>query len=345
MSKPLATLAAMAAIAALALPASAGTLIPVVPFPGSTSTSVLGINDSNTIVGAYLDANGAEHGFVGSLDGTYTAIDYTTHAVDGTEPRGINNDGWVAGYALAGNEGLLFGYEFVRKPDGTMITIKKDGVALDGIAQGITKGELSVGDHWDTVNFIRYGYYAKKGKYKEDLTLPFGTTRTAPRAINSAGTVAGFFSLSGMHAFLLKNGVASQIDYPDDRAVATLFEGINDKGLVSGGWQDADGNSFAFLYDSNASTFTPFTVDGASSVQLWGANKAGLIPVDTETGAFIYCPKKPNKCPGNGTQISLGAPIHVPAGRFLRYDAAHPVSARGGRDLPFRAKAGNGIRW
>lgn len=345
MSKPLAALAILAASAAFASPAGAGTLIPVVPFPGSTSTSVFGINDNNTIVGSYIDSDGVEHGYFGTLDGTYTSFDYTASTVDGTEPRAINGDGWITGYAPASNEGFLFGPEFARKPDGSIVTIKKDGAPLDGIAQGITKGQESVGDYWDTVNFIRYGYYAKKGKYQEDLTLPFDTTRTAPRAINSAGTVVGFFSVSGtMHGFLLKGGVATQIDYPDPNAVSTTFEGINDKGVATGGWTDADNNSFAFLYDSTTSTFTPFTVDGASFIQIWGINKAGLIAVDSDTGVFIYCPKKPSKCPvGGGRENWLGKPIHVPAGKFLRYDAGHVLPVRNER--PSLVKPKNGIAW
>jgi hypothetical protein len=347
MSKPLATLALLTGMAAFAVPAGAGTLIPVVPFPGSAFTSVLGINNNNIVAGSYQDADGKEHGFFGSIDGNYTSFDYTANTVDGTELRGINDDGWVAGYAPAGNEGLLFGYEFVRKPDGTVVTIKKDGVPMDGIAQGITKGEQSVGDYWDTVNFIRYGYYAKKGKYTGDLTLPFDTTRIAPRGINSAGTVVGFFGKSASaHGFMVKGGVASQIDYPDPSAVATLFEGISDKGLATGGWSDADGNSFAFLYDTTNSTFTPFTVDGASMVALWGANKAGLIAVDTDIGSYIYCPKKPSKCPGTGgREISLGKPIRVPAGKFLHYDVSHAAATRGERVSLSRSRAHNGIAW
>jgi hypothetical protein len=344
MLKQLAAAAVLAGLAAFALPSEAGTLIPVVPFPGSTSTSVLGINDNNIIVGTYMDSDGVEHGYFGTLDGNYTSFDYTANTVDGTEPRAINGDGWITGYAPASNEGFLFGYEFARKPDGTIVTIKKDSVPLDGIAQGITKGQESVGDYWDTVNFIRYGYYAKKGKYQEDLTLPFDTTRTAPRAINSAGTVVGFFSTSGtMHGFLLKGGVATQIDYPDQAAVSTGLEGINDKGMVTGGWTDADNNSFAFLYDTTNSTFTPLTIDGATFTQVWGINKAGLIAVDSDAGVFIYCPKKPSKCPGGGREISLGKPIHVPAGKFLRYDAGHVLPVRNER--PSLVKPKSGLAW
>src|SRR5207253_3545625 len=35
--------------------------------PGATATYVLGVNDSNQIVGGYADANGLLHGFVGPL--------------------------------------------------------------------------------------------------------------------------------------------------------------------------------------------------------------------------------------------------------------------------------------
>jgi len=47
--------------------AVAATLIPVTPFPGSTLTSVSGINDSNQISGEYTTSDGIEHAFFGPL--------------------------------------------------------------------------------------------------------------------------------------------------------------------------------------------------------------------------------------------------------------------------------------
>ena len=60
----------------------AGTLIPVVLFPNSTSTYAYGINDSNTIAGFYTRSDGTQHGFVGPLDGNgYSTFDFGGAAI------------------------------------------------------------------------------------------------------------------------------------------------------------------------------------------------------------------------------------------------------------------------
>jgi hypothetical protein len=316
--------------------AQAGTLIPVVPVAGSTGMTVFGINDNNIIVGSYTDANGVEHGYFGPLDGSnYTTFSYKGNKADGTQPRSINNENYVAGYAPATNEGLLSGYEFVRNPGtGKITTIEKNHVPLDGVAQGITVNAISVGDYWNAPdNTVRFGYEAVAGKYKHDITLPVDTTRAAPRGINSTGDIAGFYDPSATsHGFVIQNGVFSTIDYPDASEVSTGLEGINDNGLVTGGWGDSSGNFHAFTLDLGTSTFTHFDVKGATVVQLFGLNNSGFIAVDTDTGggAFIYCPMKKKKCPSNGQAISLGTPIHMLAEKGLLYNvkAAQRPSAQ-----------------
>ena len=63
--------------------------------PGSTATSVIGINDRGEAAGTYVDAAGDRHGFVLS-GGVYTTLDVP--AADGfTVAQGINNAGQVAG--------------------------------------------------------------------------------------------------------------------------------------------------------------------------------------------------------------------------------------------------------
>src|ERR1043166_9920637 len=56
-------------VAAASAPAGAAVLIPVIPVPNSSATTVFGINDSNTIAGSFIGQDdGIEHAFVGSLD-------------------------------------------------------------------------------------------------------------------------------------------------------------------------------------------------------------------------------------------------------------------------------------
>src|ERR1044071_2471165 len=90
----------MAGVAGLTLLAASsalgGTLVPVTPFPGATTTIVFGINDDGVIAGSYRDSDGIEHGFFGPLNGTYTRFDYGGGS-SGTAPRALHYDRQGAG--------------------------------------------------------------------------------------------------------------------------------------------------------------------------------------------------------------------------------------------------------
>jgi hypothetical protein len=70
-----------------------GSTIHTINFPGSTSTTVRGINDLGEIVGSYQDSKGT-HGFLYSA-GVYTTIDFPG-AITSTA-YAINNEGQIVG--------------------------------------------------------------------------------------------------------------------------------------------------------------------------------------------------------------------------------------------------------
>jgi hypothetical protein len=288
----------------IAVPAAhAATLIPVVPFPGSTVTNVSGINDSNTIVGYYANADTIEHGYFGTLAGSYTSFDYGGTAL-GTEPRSINNAGNIVGFAP--DAGFNSGPEFFRAADGTVTTFKKSHVVLDGIAQGINKRNVSVGDYiTDPETMAQTGYEGRNGRYRADLTLPVDTTRVDGRAITSTGAVAGWYVGTDhvQHGFIQRGEGFQTIDADDSGT--TDLEGLNDAGIATGAVLDDSENFHAFTLDTNTDTLTWITVPGAATVQAWGVNKKGLVALTTDIGAFIYCPLKPSKCPAGGTEVAM----------------------------------------
>jgi len=287
----------------LAAAAHGATLIPVVPFPGSTATNVSDINDSNTIAGMYITADTIEHGYFGTLAGSYTSFDYGGTAL-GTEARSINNAGNIVGFAP--DAGFNNGPEFFRAADGTITTFKKSHVVLDGIAQGINKRNVSVGDYiTDPETQAQTGYEGRKGRYRADLTLPVDTTRVDGRAITSNGAVAGWYVGTDhvQHGFIQRGEGFQTVDADDSGT--TDLEGLNDAGIATGAVLDVDENFHAFVLDTNTDTITWIDVPGAATVQAWGINKKGLVALTTDIGAFIYCPLKPSKCPAGGTEVAM----------------------------------------
>lgn len=321
----------MAGVAGLTLLAAssalAGTLVPVTPFPGAATTIVFGINDDGVIAGSYRDSDGIEHGFFGPLNGTYTSFDYGGTS-SGTEPRALNDDGAIVGFATDPN--FAVGQEFLREADGTLKTFKKDGAPLDGIAQGIAKKEHSTGDYIDPNTFVRTGYLAKDGKYKSDLNLGFDVTRTSPRAIASNGAIAGFYDddVGAMHGFIDNAGTVLVVDADDSGT--TVLEGLNKKGLATGQIVDSGGAQHSFTYDSTTGKFKSIDVpDGSTFQQAWGVNNEGQVAVSTSVASYIYCTKK-SDCPAGAIDIPEGKTWSGKPGSALHYDAngrtgAHPA--------------------
>ena len=319
----------MAGVAGLTLLAAssalAGTLVPVTPFPGATTTIVFGINDDGVIAGSYRDSDGIEHGFFGPLNGTYTSFDYGGTS-SGTEPRALNDDGAIVGFATDPN--FAVGQEFLRETDGTIKTFKKDGTPLDGIAQGVTKKEKSTGDYIDPNTFVRTGYLAKDGKYKSDLNLGFDVTRTSPRALASNGNTAGFYDddVGAMHGFIDNAGVVQVVDF--DSSGTTVLEGLNRKGLAAGQYTGSDGEPHAFTYDSTTAKFKSIDVpDGSVFQQAWGVNDEGQVAVSTDVASYIYCTKK-KVCPAGAIDIPEGKTWSAKPGSALHYDSNGRTGAR-----------------
>ena len=308
--------------------ANAATLVTVTPPDGAAATTVFGINDHGVIAGSYVDANGVEHGFFGPLNGTYTTFDLGGTAT-GTEPRALNDDGDITGFGA--DPSFTVGTEFLRdSKKGTISIFMKDGVAMDGIAQGIIKKkDMSTGDYIDPNTGVRNGYLAKDGDYQSDVDLGLNAVRTSPRGMNKKGTLAGLFfdDTGASHGFILhSNGVPQVIDA--DSSGTTALEGINKKEIVSVQVTDADGNPHSLVYDNNAGTFTTIDIpDGSTLQQAWGVNDRGQIAVSTDVASYIYCTRD-NQCPGGGAKIADGRSWKAKSGASLRYDGHGRTGAK-----------------
>jgi hypothetical protein len=314
----------IAGLAMLSTAAPAATLFPVVPVAGSTFTGPFGINNSNTIVGNWYDANSVEHGFFGSLAGVYTTFDYSGNTAAGTEPRGINDKNMIVGFGPTdgtGNyiEGPSFEYD---GKTGKITTITEKGTPIDGATQGINTAGTFAGDHFVGGNAnVRYGYLGAKSKWEKDLKV-FGSTGVAARGINTKGVLVGAFTDSNgyAHGFIQDKKVTTQVDFPAGNEQQTFLEGINDKGVISGEWLDNSGSGlpYAFELDTKTNTFTAINVSGSTYQQAFGINNAGLIAINSDVGEYIYCPGSAKKCPGsNAVEVPAGRSITVPGGGWL----------------------------
>lgn len=285
-------------------PLQAGTLVPLPQLPGSVDTTLEGINDSNEIAGFYETSDFVDHGFVGDLNGNYTTFDIGTA---NTVVHGLNNDGFVTGTS-ANEEGYTVGPVFLRHPNGSVDTVTKDGSPIDGYADGITNHQKFVGSIYviDDQGLEEYGYYGKGATYRADLVLPFNTSRTRPRGLNKYGEVAGYYhdnddSDRFYRGFVLKDGVATTVDYPDLDAYWQWLYGINNKGTIVGTWEDVnDTEARGYVIDFERMRFKKIDVPGATFVNAYGINNAGVVAMSIDGAPYIYCSKRNVTCPAGG---------------------------------------------
>ena len=93
--------------------------------PGASATAVLGINNRGQMVGSYIDADGAYHGFLRNRRGAVTTLPEAPGAdpaMGGTQPTSINDHGQIVGLAYdarGGSRGFLLERGVLTPIDGT----------------------------------------------------------------------------------------------------------------------------------------------------------------------------------------------------------------------------------
>jgi hypothetical protein len=293
--------------------ANAAQLVPVVEVPNSVqfSTAPIGINDNGVITGSYLGQDGHTHGFVGTADGNYTLFDA---GANGTQPRAINNAGLITGFSNADSVNpVLLGQMFEASPSLTITPIKKSGVQMLGIPQGLNSQGVFMGGYVTGGSPTVNGFYGFNAQWTGDLTMLFPVLQTRARAINNTGTVVGLFYAPGgiSSGFVLKNGTVYVINYPDPNSTGTNLEGINDQGVISGSYNDAVGNSHSFVLAADMMTYTLIDVPGSTNNQAWAINKDGEVAISSDVGPFIYCSKNgQGHCKSGKAKLAGSVTVH-----------------------------------
>ncbi len=282
--------AALSALLVAASSASAGTWVAAVPVSGSTSMSVFGINDQNVVTGDYIDSSNVTHGMVGPFDGSnYTSFDDSGGT---TQARAINDNGYITGF----DTGTLTPWE--RSPTGKLKNIvDKKGNTLNQLAQGLNSANVFAANYDSSSTGLSVGYLGAKYKLKKNFKLSIANNGYAGRGIDAAGDIAGWFldpSTNLQHGLLIIGGTATQLDVPS--ATYTVMEGINDKGMASGQFEDSSGVIHGFIYDIAKAKITQLDAPGATLTQAWGINNNNVVAVSSSAGSFAYCVSKKG-CP------------------------------------------------
>jgi probable HAF family extracellular repeat protein len=160
--------------------------------PGASSqTGPLGIDEHGEIVGNYVDAGGAYHGFRRDRRGRFTTIDVP--GAMATQPETINNRAQVVGsYSNTAPQ--------IQAPNGKPRGFLLDRGRFTGIdvpgavqtqAKGINDRKQVVGEYLDAAGRF-HGFLWDKGRFTT-VDLP-GATATSLTDINDRGEILGAFT-------------------------------------------------------------------------------------------------------------------------------------------------------
>lgn len=219
----------------------------------------------------------------------YNIVTMTTPGTDATYVLDVNDSGKWTGYTVTANPNSPVGYTtrgVTGNADGSGIAaFDRAGyysVGMSGInANGDTSG-ISI-----DANFAGGGVTRTASGTFTDVN-PFGTGITSVYSealdLNSQGTVVGFYDEtqptldelntgSISHGFLLKDGAYAKIDHPGGHG--TQLYSVNDSGLVTGRYLDANEKSHGFLYHSDTGAFEEFGIPGFDSFEFDGLNNDG----------------------------------------------------------------------
>lgn len=293
-----AAVALLAGSSAMAMDTAKGNMCAVVPVPNSQSTNVFGINDmdaSGVITGSWTDASAVEHGYVGPANGSgYVTFDDPNSPGPGTEPRGINDQGYITGFSNSQNGSLSGDIPFERDASGNITEITKGGKLLNDIVQGINNKNNEFAGAYINASLQSVGYLGESDAYKKGLKLTgLANTGYAARGINNKGDVVGwYYDTSGVqHGLLIVRGTAQQLDPVEPNLASNVLEGINDKDTITGFWTDTSGVIHAYFYSMRKKNFHALKVPGSVTfVQAWGINDSGAIAIDSDAGYYIYYP-------------------------------------------------------
>jgi len=255
--------------------AQAGTLTLIPSDPLASSTSVLGINNAGWMTGSVV-VGGQTLGFVRDAGGTYTTFSVNTS----TFGRGIDNSNTVYGYATDISGNFSTDNEFARTSTGTVTILANPNTSapLHGIAEGANNHGVIVGDYI-TSGVVPTTGYTLDGTTLTNINVPLAS-RTAARAVEDDGTVAGWAFIGPAQVGFIDVG-GSFTTYSDPNAApgstGTIFENINNHGLVAGMWLDSTGADHAFEFNANTNVFTEINVAGFDDVEAFGINDHGDV--------------------------------------------------------------------
>jgi uncharacterized membrane protein len=278
--------------------------------PGATTTTALGVNPEESIVGRYVMA-GVGHGYVLS-NGTVSPVD-PPYGIPGTSAAwGVNPEGDIVG--LYTDYGTVVGGDkfrtraYLRDTSGAFTALDFPGAENTFAIKISPTGQVVGCYHHQNADFdaadggTMHGYVYQNGNW-QSLSVP----GTMNNGITQDGRIIVGVWWPGpneYHAYKVVDGVYSLLDLPS-YAVRSDARDVNPSGEIVGFFIDSSNKSHGFLLGKDS--FTTIDFPGANVVltRAWGIDPEGDIvgiygTTDGRTHGFLA-----TRSPGRAKSILL----------------------------------------
>ena len=249
-------------------------------YPGATSTHPTAINNSNQVVGSFVDVDARTKGFLREANGAFSPpiVEPNDFGLE-TIAAGINDPGVISGY-FTGPNGIFSGF-FLSGSSYTEYVLPG---AHDTFVTGINNSGDFAGASSNGVNGKTQGFVNVGGNVSL-IVIPRASYMIA-NAINNNDQYCGYYrNGTGTNAFYLdRNGV---LQYPVDApGTTTLFYGINDRGWMVGSATGIVSGTTQGVLFIPPNRFVLFDYPGASFTRFDGINNRGIITGDEGDDTF-----------------------------------------------------------
>ena len=166
-----------------------GSTTTLIVHPKAThhSTTVVGINNLNTLLGTYTDASG-QHIFKRRSDGSFLAVPNFPGAVS-TDPTAFNDNGVVVGTYMNPGDCCGISHGFIYRNGSFAPLNYRKMVNSNTELTGISNNNVIVGDHYGNAFLYANGVF-------KDIVGPNGQQVTV-RNISAGGIITGDTSVPG----------------------------------------------------------------------------------------------------------------------------------------------------
>jgi hypothetical protein len=227
------TVALLAAIALASV--SHAYVFTSISLPGSTSSTIVGVNNAGVAVGSAVGVAPADVAYSWD-DGLFSSFAFNPGMGDvRTNYNGIADDGTTVGFYDVGSGTALVRTGFTRSSAGVVTALpfapsSTNTTPLDRNRGGVTVGTVSPGTGASSANAFLY-----TGGSGFDLVYHhLGASRTQFNSVNNAGVIVGRWLDGSTTRGLVRSaaGVITSYDLPG--ATNTHLFGVNDVGQVVG---------------------------------------------------------------------------------------------------------------